>query len=174
MNNEIVIIKANAINLDELQEIAVTTFVKTIPADVSEDDMKMYVQDRFSKKVIARALSNPESEFYFARLIEETIGYLKINFGNAQTDLKDSEGMEIERIYTLSEYFGKNVGKMLLDKALESARKKNAKYVWLGVWEKNPRAIRFYEKNGFIPFGNHSFKFGNDTHTDILMKLELF
>ena len=98
---------------------------------------------------------------------------MKINFGNAQTDVKDSNGMEIERIYTLSEYFGKNVGKILLDKAFESARKKKVKFVWLGVWEKNPRAIRFYEKNGFVRFGNHSFKFGNDTHTDILMKLEL-
>jgi ribosomal protein S18 acetylase RimI-like enzyme len=98
---------------------------------------------------------------------------LKINFGNAQTDLKDPEGMEIERIYTLNEYFGKNVGKILMDKAFESARKKNAKYVWLGVWENNPRAIRFYEKNGFVPFSNHSFKFGNHTHTDILMKLDL-
>jgi ribosomal protein S18 acetylase RimI-like enzyme len=173
MNKEIVIINADVDHLDKLQEIAVKTFTKTIPADVSSDDMQVYVQDRFGKDVIARALSNPETEFYIARLNKEAIGYLKINFGNAQTDLKDPEGMEIERIYTLSEHFGKNVGKVLLDKAFETAREKNVKYVWLGVWEKNPRAIRFYEKNGFVSFGNHSFKFGNDTHTDILMKLEL-
>lgn len=173
MNNEVVIINSDMSNLEELQKIAVKTFMKTIPAEVSENDMKKYIQDRFSKGVLTRALSNPESEFFFARLNEEVIGYLKINFGKAQTDVKYPEGMEIERIYILSEYFGKNVGKMLYDKALESARKKKVNFVWLGVWEKNPRAIKFYEKNGFVRFGNHNFKFGNDTHTDILMKLEL-
>ena len=174
MTNEPILINANMSNLVELQEIATETFINTIPADVSEDDLTKYVKDRFGKEAISGALSNSETEFYLARLNEKAIGYLKINFGNAQSDIKDPEGMEIERIYTLSEYFGKNIGKMLLDKAVESATKKMLKYVWLGVWEKNPRAIRFYEKNGFVRFGNHSFKFGNDTHTDILMKLELY
>jgi ribosomal protein S18 acetylase RimI-like enzyme len=173
MNSEILITKADEDDLDELQEVAVNTFVKTIPADVSADDMDKYVQDRFGKEVIALALKNPETEFYLAWLNGDAIGYLKINLRDAQTNLQDPEGMEIERIYTLSEYFGKNVGKLLIEKAFGAAKEKKVKYVWLGVWEKNPRAIRFYEKNGFVPFGNHSFKFGNDTHTDILMKLEL-
>ncbi|UCH66583.1 MAG: GNAT family N-acetyltransferase [Ignavibacterium sp.] len=173
MNKEIIITEADVGHLDELNEIAVTTFTKTIPADVSSDDMEVYVQDRFGKEVLISAISNPETEFYIARLNGKTIGYLKINLGDAQTDINDQDGMEIERIYTLSEYFGKNVGKLLLEKAVEAAKEKNVKYVWLGVWENNPRAIRFYEKNGFVPFGNHGFKFGNDTHTDILMKLEL-
>ena len=173
MKTEPIIINAELSNLTELQEIAIKTFVKTIPADVKESDLTVYVQDRFGKKVLEQSLSNPDSRFYIAKQNEKAIGYLKINFGNAQTDVKDPKGMEIERIYILGEYFGKNVGNMLLGKALESARRKNLSYVWLGVWEKNPRAIRFYEKNGFVRFGIHSFKFGNDTHTDILMKLDL-
>lgn len=40
----------------------------------------------------------------------------------------------------------------------------------LGVWEHNHRALRFYEKNGFIAFGTHIFQLGNDQQTDILMK----
>ena len=168
-----IIINAEISNLVELQDIAIKTFVRTIPADVKESDLTVYIQDRFGKKVLKQSLSNPDSRFFIAKLNEKAIGYLKINFGNAQSDFKDPKGMEIERIYILNDYFGQNVGKMLLDKALESARKKNLNYVWLGVWEKNPRAIRFYEKNGFVRFGNHSFKFGNDTHTDILMKLNL-
>jgi hypothetical protein len=74
MNDEIFITKADVGLLDELQEIAVTTFTKTIPADVSPNDMQIYVQDRFGKKVFTQALSNPESEFYIARLNGETIG----------------------------------------------------------------------------------------------------
>jgi len=173
MINKPIFINSELSDLDELHEIAINTFVTTMPADVKESDLIEYIQDRFSKKVLEAALSNPDSRFYIAQLNEKAIGYLKINFGNAQTDVKDPKGMEIERIYILNEYFGKNVGKMLLDKALESARRKNLYFIWLGVWEKNPRAIRFYEKNGFVRFGSHSFKFGNDTHTDILMKLDL-
>lgn len=61
----------------------------------------------------------------------------------------------------------------LYDKAIQIARDKNADYVWLGVWEENPRAISFYKKNGFVEFDKHIFKFGNDEQTDIMMKLKL-
>jgi len=56
--------------------------------------------------------------------------------------------MEIERIYVLAAYHGKKVGQILYDKAMQVAEEINSPFVWLGVWEKNPRAIRFYEKNG--------------------------
>jgi ribosomal protein S18 acetylase RimI-like enzyme len=45
--------------------------------------------------------------------------------------------------------------------------------MWLGVWEENPRAIRFYQKQGFVEFDQHIFQLGEDAQTDILMKLNL-
>jgi ribosomal protein S18 acetylase RimI-like enzyme len=71
------------------------------------------------------------------------------------------------------EYHGKSVGQLLYDQAIKIARQKNADYVWLGVWEENPRAINFYKKNGFVEFDKHIFKLGNDEQTDIMMKLKL-
>ena len=62
---------------------------------------------------------------------------------------------------------------MLYNKAIELARAMQLKYVWLGVWEENVRAIRFYEKNGFKTFDKHVFRLGSDEQTDIMMKLEL-
>lgn len=59
------------------------------------------------------------------------------------------------------------------EKAMQIARQTNADYVWLGVWEKNPRAINFYKKNGFVEFDKHIFKLGNDEQTDIMMRLQL-
>ena len=73
----------------------------------------------------------------------------------------------------LKTYQGKGVGKLLYEKALYCARQKNADYVWLGVWEENHRAIRFYKKNGFAEFDKHNFKLGDDDQTDIMMKLNL-
>ncbi len=88
-------------------------------------------------------------------------------------EIKDKNYLEIERIYVLKEYHGKKVGQLLYENAIKIAKSKNAEYVWLGVWEKNPRAIRFYEKNGFVAFDKHIFKLGNDKQTDIMMKLKI-
>ena len=104
---------------------------------------------------------------------DEVIGYLKLNFGQSQTELKDDKALEIERIYVLQEYHGKKAGQLLYDKAIEVARNKNMDYVWLGVWEENHRAISFYKKNGFTEFDKHIFKLGDDEQTDIMMKLQL-
>lgn len=73
----------------------------------------------------------------------------------------------------LNQFHGKKIGQILYDKAFEIAKQLNADYVWLGVWEQNPKAIRFYEKNGFVPFDKHVFKLGSDEQTDIMMKLQL-
>ena len=78
--------------------------------------------------------------------------------------------MEIERIYVSSSYYGEGVGQLLFEKALQIARDNAKNCIWLGVWEHNPRAIRFYEKNGFTPFDQHIFKLGDEEQTDILMK----
>jgi len=81
--------------------------------------------------------------------------------------------MEIERIYVLKDFHGKNIGQLLFEKAIELATQKNANYIWLGVWEENPRAINFYKKNGFVEFDKHIFVLGDDEQTDIMMRLEL-
>ena len=98
------------------------------------------------------------------------MGYLKLNGGNSQTELKDERTLEIERIYVLSSWYGKQVGQLLYNKAIEVALELNADYIWLGVWEENQRAIRFYERNGFVAFDKHIFRLGDDEQTDIMMK----
>lgn len=65
------------------------------------------------------------------------------------------------------------VGQALFDTALIIAQNIKADYLWLGVWEQNPRALRFYKKNGFIEFDKHIFRLGNEVQTDIMLKLEL-
>lgn len=94
-------------------------------------------------------------------------------FREIPVDGTNDKALEIERIYVLKEFQGIRVGKILFDKAIEVAKKKNSDYVWLGVWEENPKAIHFYKKNGFLEFDKHIFKLGNDEQTDIMMKLQL-
>jgi ribosomal protein S18 acetylase RimI-like enzyme len=135
--------------------------------------MTKYLAEGFSVEKLTTELNDKNSEFYFASLDNHVIGYLKINFGQTQTEIKDDKAVEIERIYVLKEYHGKNIGQLLYEKAMQIAKQISADYVWLGVWEENPRAISFYKKNGFVEFDKHIFKLGDDEQTDIMMKLKL-
>ena len=171
--HNISIIKANLQDIEKLQKIGRQTFFETFSESNSEENMQKYLDEGFSTEKLTTELNDTNSEFYFAFLDEEVIGYLKLNFGESQTELKDNKALEIERIYVSKEFHGKSVGQLLYDKAIEVAEQKNADYVWLGVWEENPRAISFYKKNGFVEFDKHIFKLGNDEQIDIMMKLNL-
>ena len=165
--------KISTNDIHELQKIGRETFQETFSEDNSEANMKAYLEEGFSNEKLLTELNDKNAEFYFATLDNDVIGYLKLNFGESQTELKDNKALEIERIYVLKAFHGQNVGQLLYDKAIQIAKQKNADYVWLGVWEENPRAISFYKKNGFVAFDKHIFKLGNDEQTDIMMKLQL-
>jgi ribosomal protein S18 acetylase RimI-like enzyme len=170
---EVTIKKVILGDLAALQQISKTTFVQTFAEHNSEADMAAYLETSYSLEKLTNELNNPFSEFYFACIHEQVVGYLKINTGAAQTEHKDLTAFEIERIYVDAAYLGKRVGQILFEKAIELAKEKNVSYVWLGVWEENHRALAFYKKNGFVPFDKHIFKLGNDAQTDIMMKFAL-
>jgi predicted FMN-binding regulatory protein PaiB/ribosomal protein S18 acetylase RimI-like enzyme len=156
-----------------LQKIGRDTFFETFSGENTEENMQKYLDEGFSLEKLTAELNNPDSQFYFAELKNKVIGYLKLNFGPSQTELKDNKALEIERIYILKEFQGRRVGQLLYEKAIQTAIQADAEYVWLGVWENNPRAINFYKKNGFIEFDRHIFKLGDDEQTDLMMKLEI-
>jgi ribosomal protein S18 acetylase RimI-like enzyme len=157
-------------DLEGLQKVGKQTFIETFAAHNTDEDMAAYLENGFAHDKLLAEINNPESEFYFAHLAGEIIGYLKINTGSAQTELRDPNALEIERIYVLQQYQGKKVGQFLYEWALQIARDRNFDYVWLGVWEHNTKAQHFYNKNGFVPFDKHVFKLGSDDQTDIMMK----
>jgi ribosomal protein S18 acetylase RimI-like enzyme len=156
-----------------LQKIGRQTFFETFSSVNTEENMMKYLDKGFSVAQLTTELNNNNAEFYFATLENNIVGYLKLNFGQAQTELQGENALEIERIYVLKEFHGKSVGQLLYDKVLQIAKLKRVDYIWLGVWEENPRAINFYTKNGFVAFDKHVFQLGNDAQTDIMMKLKL-
>ena len=169
----ITISKASIEDVATLQIIGRQTFFKTFAASNTEEDMKKYLDDNFTVEKITGELSNPDSHFFIAWEGSEAIGYLKVNEGNAQTELQDDLSLEIERIYVLSAFHGKKIGQILYEKALAIAQALKKQSIWLGVWEENLRAIKFYEKNGFVAFDKHIFKMGEDEQTDIMMRKTL-
>ncbi|MCX8530768.1 GNAT family N-acetyltransferase [Chryseobacterium luquanense] len=165
--------KAADTDLINLQNIGKLTFSETFSSDNSEENLKAYLETAFATEKVKSELSDKNSEFYFAEDGNKIIGYLKVNYGASQTEIKNENALEIERIYVLKEFHGKNVGQILYEKAIELAIERKVDFVWLGVWEQNLRAIRFYDKNGFTAFDKHIFKLGNEEQIDIMMKLTL-
>jgi len=165
--------KIKILDLAQLQKIGISTFTETFTEHNTKEDLEKYLKESFASEKLIAELENSDAAFYFAEVDDTVIGYLKINFGYAQTEIKDNKAVEIERIYVLQAYHGKKIGQLLYNKAIEIAKEHKAKYVWLGVWEENHRALQFYKKNGFVPFDTHIFKLGNDEQTDIMMKLAL-
>lgn len=170
---DIQVSKATPNDADQLQKISIQTFYETFSAVNTKENMAEYLEEAFSFEKLTTELSDINSEFYFAKLDNNVIGYLKLNFKQSQTVLHDDNALEIERIYVLKDFHGKSVGQLLYNKAIQIANRKGADYVWLGVWEENFRAINFYKKNGFVEYDKHLFKLGNDEQTDIMMKLKL-
>jgi ribosomal protein S18 acetylase RimI-like enzyme len=160
-------------DLTALQAIGRQTFIETFSESNSADNMAKYIETGFTIEKLSEELVQENAAFYFALEGEAIIGYLKLNWGSSQTELKDQKSLEIERIYVLKAYQGKKIGQLLYEQAIQIAKEKNANYIWLGVWEENHRAIQFYKKNGFVAFDKHIFQLGDDAQTDIMMKLIL-
>ena len=156
-----------------LQEIGRKTFAETFSSSNSMENMVKYLEEGFSLNKLQGEIDDPNAEFYFAIQRNHIIGYLKLNIGQSQTEIKNDNALEIERIYVLTEFHGHNIGQQLFEKALERAHAQKVDFIWLGVWEENKRAIQFYTKNGFIAFDKHIFKLGDEEQTDIMMKLKL-
>jgi ribosomal protein S18 acetylase RimI-like enzyme len=168
----ITIQQATITDADTLLALSRKTFFHFFAHLNDPANMEAYASKAFTQQKIEAELSNPNSHFYFAMFEGQIAGYLKLNFGPAQTELQDDQTLEVERIYVLAQYHGKKIGHQLLDLALQTARDKQFKFVWLGVWEHNLKAISFYEKHGFQLFGSHDFMLGSDQQTDLLMKKE--
>ncbi len=165
--------ECTAEDLEIIRSISEITFVETFGADNREEDMKAYLQENFSVEKLYEELSDSRSRYLLVFVSDQPAAYMKINFGEAQTEKGHEHSLEVQRIYVEKKYKGQKIGQKLIEKAVETAKAENLKYIWLGVWEHNTAAIRFYEKMGFVRFDRHVFMLGDDIQTDDLMKLEL-
>ena len=171
--NPIEIRKATVADLEMLQKLSIQTFTETFAVTNTAENIAKYIDKSFNNEQFTTELKTIESQFYLALSNALPVGYLKINFGEAQTEIMEENSLEIHRIYVLQAFHGKNVGHLLLDKAKNIGQTNGATLIWLGVWEENQRALRFYTKNGFVVYGKHDFMMGTDKQTDLLMQLVL-
>jgi len=157
-------------DLIPLIKMARTAFLQAFIKGNKIENVNSYLEKAFTVKQFTEEFDTSASTFFIAELDEKIIGYIKLNLTPAQTDIHDPESLEIARLYLLEDVVGKGFGVQLLTLAFDFARKHHKKYVWLGVWEHNLNAIKFYHKHGFEKFSDHPFQFGDELQTDWLMR----
>ncbi len=167
------ILTASFADVLEIQTLGIQTFRETYAAHNKEENIQACLDKAFAVEQLQKEMADNNSLWYVAMVETKYAGYMKLNFKNAQTELKDNNAIEIERIYVQQAFQGYKIGKALLQKAIKIARENRIQYIWLGVWEHNIKAQQFYKRNGFVPFAKHSFFMGDEEQTDWMMKLTL-
>src|SRR5262245_20365400 len=155
-----------------LTDLAYTTFwdafahhPKNAPADLAH-----YMRQAFSQEQIATELDDDKNYFLIADLDDKPAGYAKLVVDSIEPGINANRPIELKRLYSHQLFLGKGIGQGLMDACFDHARNGGFDVMWLGVWEYNPRAQRFYEKNGFRVVGKHTFQLGSDPQTDLLMQ----
>lgn len=155
--------------LDELLTISRDTFFDTFAPQNPETIMQDYLSEHFTVTKLFDELNTPSSHFYFAFLNNQLAGYLKLNEYASQTEKEFRDSLEIERIYVLPEFKGQHIGSDFINFSVDFTRKNQLSSIWLGVWEHNLPAIKFYEHHGFKQVSQHSFFMGDDEQTDYIL-----
>lgn len=152
-----------------IADISQTTFYETFAKDNTEEDMHLFLTQQFTKGKLMLEVGRPNLRFLLAYSGKEVAGYVKLKEGPGPKGLAVQNALEIARLYAMPQMIGKGVGKLLMQASLTAAKDSKKEGVWLGVWEKNQRAIDFYHRWGFEKFGEVDFLLGTDLQRDWLM-----
>ncbi|RVU70689.1 MULTISPECIES: GNAT family N-acetyltransferase [Lactobacillus] len=157
----------------ELQKISRETFKTTFDEYTAPDDMARFLKEDYETAKLLREINNPNSRFFFLMVQGEVAGYLKLNIGAAQTEDLKPNALEVERIYLRQRFQHQGLGLVLIKLAEKIAREEHYDYMWLGVYEHNLVAQKFYAKDGFKRVSEHTFQVGSDPQTDFLLVKKL-
>ena len=151
-----------------LTAIARQTFYDTFTGTCTPADMQLFLDQYYNPVQLGDELNNPETFCFFAEMESKPVAYLQFmeDYKNFPL-IKKWKALELKRIYVLKEFHGMGIAQKLMDHYLQFATENKYEVVWLGVWEHNLRAQKFYEKYGFVNTGyTHDFPIGNTPQTD--------
>jgi ribosomal protein S18 acetylase RimI-like enzyme len=161
-----------------LSQLGAMTFRETFEGENTPEDMARYLAEAFSPGQQAAEIADPASTVLVAERHAgsdeaELIGYAHLVSGPTPEAIVGPEPLELKRLYVARAWHGRHVAQALMDAAIDAARARGAQTLWLGVWERNPRAVAFYAKYGFARVGEHTFRLGADSQTDWLLSRPL-
>lgn len=173
--NDLKIRRGKIEDAETLMPLAIKIFNDTFAGHPlnKPEDMETYTAEAFSLEQVRRELTDENKIVFIAEIEGEMIGFAKLKEHSTENCITDPNPIELQRFYIAHEFHGQGIAKTLMESVLDEARSKNYQTIWLGVWEYNPRAQRFYEKLGFQVVGKHIFVLGSDPQTDLVMEKKL-
>jgi len=165
-----IIRQAKTTDVDGLSQFATQAFYDAYAWYNTKENMQIYVNEYFTIKKLNAEISNPNSVYLIAEENEKIIGYAKLGKGNNNENLKEPHS-EIERLYVDTKLQRAGIGKKIIEEIIRITHQRNHTIIWLGVWQKNEKAVNFYKKMGFEIFGTTTFVLGDDPQDDYMMKL---
>lgn len=153
-----------------IADLSRQTFYETFAAQNKAADIEKFLNEQFTRAALMAEVGAPGNTFLLAYAADQPAGYARLR---EPENSRDADSLEIARLYNVKDMIGKGVGKALMQACMELAAAKKKRRVWLGVWERNERAIRFYEAWGFEKVGEHDFVLGNDVQRDWIMQKNL-
>jgi GNAT superfamily N-acetyltransferase len=153
-----------------LADLAERTFRETYTAYNTPEDMERYVSEHFGPALQSAELGDPRYLTLVAEVDGRPAGYTQLGRSGAPAGVTGAEPMEIIRFYVDRPWHGQGLAQALMGSAAEHARAAGARTLWLGVWERNPRAIAFYRKCGFTEVGTQTFVLGTDHQRDLVLE----
>ncbi len=175
MSNTVFVRKAGIEDMSTIVDIGKRTFSETYSEAGLNGTLSTCVDQKFNEQEIEKELSRPFTEFYLAFANDRPVAFTKLRHDSTVKGIEGKKALEIERIYVLKEYQGVKVGKELMDSCIQMAIQNRYEVIWLQVWQRNNKAIRFYQKAGFVVFDTAVFNLAlNIEQDDFLMRLDLY
>lgn len=153
----------------KLAALAEQAFRDTFGGVNAIEDMDLYCQASYGESIQAAEILNTEMATLVCEESGHLIAFAQLRWGKAPDCVLASRPGEIQRLYVLNAWHGKGIAQDLMMACLVQMERRGSDVVWLGVWERNPRAILFYKKQMFAEIGNHIFTLGTDPQRDIIM-----
>jgi GNAT superfamily N-acetyltransferase len=168
LTSGITVRRASPADAARLAEFAATAFIDSF-ADNTPEDMTAYLEEAFGESVQRAELADPRCTVLLAETDRDLVGYAMLHDGSAPECVGSASAIEIARLYAGKRWIGAGVGSLLMQHCLDEAVSRGKHTIWLGVWERNARAIAFYHRWGFADVGSQPFQLGSDLQTDRVM-----
>jgi len=152
-----------------LAAFAARTFAETFAAGSTPEDMQAHLARSYGIAQQTAELVDARTVTLLAEDDGRLVGFAQLRRGIPPACVVAPDAIELHRFYVDRPSQGAGVAQRLMAAVLDAARAAGARHLWLGVWEHNPRAIRFYAKCGFVDVGSHEFVLGADAQTDRVM-----
>jgi GNAT superfamily N-acetyltransferase len=161
--------RAEPADAPALADFAARIFADTFGADNRPEDMAAHLADRFGVRQQAGEIADPAILTFLVEAEGRLIGYTQIRRVPPPDCVTGEEPVELGRFYVDRPWHGRGLAQRLMAVVRDAALSLNGRTLWLAVWERNPRAIAFYEKCGFRDVGSQGFRLGADLQTDRVM-----